>query len=251
MQQQLPSLLDPPITFGHRGARAHVRENTLESFAHGLALGSTGLESDVWLTADRVPVLDHDGQVKVGRLGRSRRIADMRRDELPSYIPTLAELYEHCGTGYQLSLDLKDPASGQPVIDVTADAAPQMVPNLWLCSPTVDVLMPLRGQGAKLVDSTRLGLIKEGPERRAADLYQSGIDCLNMHHTDWNGGLVALLHRFGRYAFGWDMQEPRILIAGLRMGLDGVYSDWPERMVAALQPLPVAGRPDHDKGPTE
>jgi len=233
VQQRLPSLLADPITFGHRGARAHAPENTVESFALGLRLGATGLESDVWLTADGVPVLDHDGQVKVGRLGRQRRIAEMRRDELPSYIPTLAELYEHCGDDYHLSLDLKDPASGQPVIDVTAEAAPQMITKLWLCSPTIDVLLPLRGQGAKLVDSTRLRLIKEGPERRAADLYQAGIDCLNMHHTDWNGGLVALLHRFNRYAFGWDMQEPRILTAGLRMGLDGVYSDWPERMVEA------------------
>ena len=43
--------------------------------------------------------------------------------------------------------------------------------------------------------------------------------------------MVALFHRFERLAFGWDMQEAHILQAGLRMGLDGVYSDWVDRML--------------------
>ncbi|MDQ1372669.1 MAG: glycerophosphoryl diester phosphodiesterase, partial [Actinomycetota bacterium] len=54
-------LLRPPIGFAHRGARAHAPENTLEAFQLALKLGATGLESDVWLTHDGVPVLDHDG----------------------------------------------------------------------------------------------------------------------------------------------------------------------------------------------
>lgn len=52
------------IGFAHRGARAYAPENTLEAFALALKLGADGLESDVWLTADGVPVLDHDGSVR-------------------------------------------------------------------------------------------------------------------------------------------------------------------------------------------
>ena len=66
MQQRLPSRIDPPITFAHRGARAHAPENTLEAFELALRLGASGLESDVWMTADGVAVLDHDGVVKKG-----------------------------------------------------------------------------------------------------------------------------------------------------------------------------------------
>ncbi len=120
-----------------------------------------------------------------------------------------------------------------------------MVERLWLCAPQWESLLPLRGQGAKLVDSTRLSRMKEGPERRAATLRQQGIDAVNLHHSDWNGGMVALFHRFERASFGWDMQEPHILQAGLRMGLDGVYSDWVDRMIEVyhteigqLPPLP-------------
>jgi glycerophosphoryl diester phosphodiesterase len=230
VQQRLPSLLDEPIAFGHRGARAHAPENTLAGFELALKLGANGLESDVWVTADGVPVLDHDGVVKRS-LGRNRAIGEMQRSELPSHVPSLAELIERCGSNYDLSLDLKDAASGQIVIDVVAEAAPEMLERVWLCAPQWEAMLPLRGQGAKLVDSTRLSRIKEGPERRAANLRENGIDAVNLHHSDWNGGMVALFHRFDRAAFGWDMQEPHILQAGFRMGLDGVYSDWVDRMI--------------------
>ncbi len=67
---RLPSLRTPPIAFAHRGARAHAPENTIEAFRLAQRLGATGLESDVWLTADGVAVLDHDGVVG-GRLRRT------------------------------------------------------------------------------------------------------------------------------------------------------------------------------------
>ena len=54
VQQRLPSALERPIMFAHRGARAHAPENTLEAFALGLRLGATGIESDVWLTRDQI-----------------------------------------------------------------------------------------------------------------------------------------------------------------------------------------------------
>lgn len=234
MQQRLPSLLADPIAFAHRGAKAYAPENTLEAFALGLKLGANGLESDVWVTADGVPVLDHDGVVRRS-LGRSTPIAGLPRAQLPSHIPTMAELLDHCGSAYHLSLDLKDPQSGQLVVDVVREAAPAMLERLWLCSPVWESLLPLRDSGAKLVDSTRLQRIKEGPERRAATLAANGIHALNMHHTDWSGGMVALAHRFNRLAFGWDMQEPHILERCFRMGLDAVYSDYPDRMMDAYK----------------
>ena len=52
MPTRVPALIAPPYAFAHRGARAHAPENTLEAFTLALRLGATGLESDVWLTAD-------------------------------------------------------------------------------------------------------------------------------------------------------------------------------------------------------
>ncbi len=90
-------------------------ENTIEAFRLALRLGATGLESDVWVTADDVVVLDHDGVV--GRV-RKRPIRSLDRAELPEHIPTLEDLYRACGTAMPLSLDVKDPMAFDATVEV-------------------------------------------------------------------------------------------------------------------------------------
>lgn len=223
-----------PITFAHRGARAHAPENTIEAFQLALRLGATGLESDVWLTRDGVPVLDHDGVI--GKV-RKRRVADLRRDELPEHIPSLADLVRECGIDYSLSLDLKAAASGRPVVDVLEAVAPDLLERTWLCHPDLEVLTELRprSERVRLVESTRLARLGEGPERRAARLAELGIDGINLRKDDWNGGLVTLFHRFERTAFSWDLQFDHELRPALRMGVDAVYSDHVDRMQDAFR----------------
>jgi glycerophosphoryl diester phosphodiesterase len=91
-----------------------------------------------------------------------------------------------------------------------------------------------RTEGARLVDSCRLKRITEGPERRAATLRERGIDALNLPHTDWSGGTIALLHRFDRFALAWDAQYERTIEAVVAAGIDGVYSDHVDRMTDVL-----------------
>ena len=234
MQQRLPSLLSEPILFAHRGASAYAPENTLDAFSLALKLGANGLESDIWATRDGVLVLDHDGVVK-SRL-RSKRIAEIDRLALPPHIPSLEQLLQHCGTQYQLSLDVKDPVVFETIERTVANIDESMLDRLWLCHPNCDLLISKREltRKCKLVDSTRLIKIKEGPERRAATLSANGIEAFNMHYSDWNGGLVALFHRFNIVSFGWDMQHEAVIENGVRMGLDGVFSDWPDRMVEVI-----------------
>jgi len=229
---RLPSKITPPIGFAHRGARAHAPENTLEAFTLARRLGATGLESDVWLTADGRAVLDHDGFAG-GRL-RRKPIADVVRADLPLHIPTLTELYETCGTDFDLSLDVKDEAAVAEVIAVARDAEAEA--RLWLCHPDWELVATWRelSPHVKLVDSTRLSKMKEGPERRAANLTSAGIDAVNLHHSDWSGGLIALFHRFERLALGWDAQFDRTLAALLDAGIDGVFSDHTDLMMAAI-----------------
>jgi len=230
----IDSLLDPPIAFAHRGGRAHADDNTIDAFRLALHLGATGLESDVWLTSDGVPVLDHDGKVKAGL--RSRPIATLARRDLPAHVPRLEDLYAECGTGFELSLDLKDAAAMDAVADVARAAGGDAPARLWICHPDWELLAARRADLAevRLVDSTAMSAMRQGPERRAAQLSAAGIDAVNLHHDDWTGGLTTLFHRFGRLAFAWDAQHERILRDLRRMGIDAVYSDHVDRMVAAL-----------------
>jgi glycerophosphoryl diester phosphodiesterase len=51
---------DRPLVFAHRGGCALGPENTLATFEAGLAAGADGLELDVRLSADGIPIVHHD-----------------------------------------------------------------------------------------------------------------------------------------------------------------------------------------------
>ncbi len=53
-------MVHSPALIGHRGARGLFPENTLEGFAAATALGIDGIELDVAVTADDVPVVCHN-----------------------------------------------------------------------------------------------------------------------------------------------------------------------------------------------
>ncbi len=234
MQQSLPSLLDPPIGFAHRGARAHAPENTLEAFALAVRLGATGLESDAWITADGVVVLDHDGVVG-GRL-RRRAIADTVRADLPDQIPSLADLLGAHHLDQDLSLDVKDAAAARPIIDLVHTSCPDRAERVWLCHPDLAVLTDLVDDAGaiNLVHSTRLNRLDQSPEMHAAQLARYGIRAINLHHSEWSGGLIALFHRFSLITFAWDLQFEHLLRTTIRMGIDGVFSDHVDVMVDAF-----------------
>ena len=232
----MPARLSTPIAFAHRGARAHAPENTLDAFRLAIRLGATGLESDVWITADGEPVLDHDGIVKT--LFRKRPINEVARADLPAHIPSLAELYDVCGPDVPLSLDVKDPGAYEATVAAARAVGGDAPYNLWLCDPNWQRLRDLRSAfpDVRFVDSTRLKRLTDGPERHAARLNDAGIDAINMHHTDWNLGLTTLFHRFDRVTFGWDAQHERVLNSLITMEIDGLYCDNVETMMSVVAP---------------
>jgi len=220
------------ITFAHRGARLEEPENTIPAFRRALAAGAGGLETDVWLSADGEVVCVHDPVVGKGL--RRRRVAEATAADLEAFgVPRLADVYAAVGAGYEWSVDLKDPAAGDPLVEVVRRHGDPG--RMWICSPDVATLEALRpAHDVRLVHSDRKARIGAPLERHASDLAGLGIDAMNMHHTEWTAGLVALFHRFGVRAFAWDAQEARHLRAVLAMGVDAVYCDRPDRMVAVV-----------------
>lgn len=221
-----------PITFAHRGARIAEPENTLAAFRRALEEGAGGLETDAWLSADGEVVLAHDAVV--GRGLRRRRIGVTTAAALAELsVPRLAQVYGELGTEFELSVDVKAPHAAAPLLAVARAAG--ALGRLWVCSPDVDLLLSLRDEPAvRLVHSERKRAIAVPIERHAHELAHGGIDAMNMHHTEWTAGLVSLFHRFGVRAFAWDTQEERHLRAMLQIGIDAVYCDRPDRMVAVV-----------------
>jgi glycerophosphoryl diester phosphodiesterase len=221
------------IAFAHRGARLDEPENTIPAFRRALEQGATGLESDAWLASDGEVVLVHDESVRAGF--RRVHVHRATSEDLGRLgVPRLRDLYETLGTDFELSLDVKEHAAARPVIELAGAAG--AAGRLWLCSPDVELLSEVRdvAGGAHLVHSVRKGRITGSIERHAADLRSRSIEAMNMHHSDWTKGLVSLFHRFDVAAFAWDVQETRYLREALEMGIDAVYSDRVDRMMAAV-----------------
>jgi glycerophosphoryl diester phosphodiesterase len=74
----------------HRGYHASTRENTLEAFAKASVLGADGIETDVRLSADGLPILFHDRMVSGGiPVASLTRVALSR--VVGYHVPTLEE----------------------------------------------------------------------------------------------------------------------------------------------------------------
>ena len=199
----------------------------MRAFRLALSMGASGIETDVWLTADGVPVLHH------GRALRRRPIGETRAADLPSSLPRLVDLYDGCGTDFDLSLDLKDGRSAEAVVEV-ARAAGHDLTRLWLCG---GVQGPLAWRS---VDPT-VRLVAGVDPRKAAPwserlerLSAGGVDAVNVRRRRWSKALVDSVHAAGLLAFGWDAQSRRRIRALVGLGCDAVYSDHVDRMVAVL-----------------
>lgn len=220
------------IGFAHRGApAAGMRENTLAAFSHALEQGARALESDVWLTADRVPVLVHDRLVRAGL--RRRAISATAAGDLPSWLPALDDLYSELGSDFDLSLDVKDGAAALAAIEVAERRS--ATSRLWLCG-SADQVRDWRaaGGGVRLVVSTTLRaggrtMMDERIDAAAA----AGADALNLRAPEWSAQRVRRCHDRDLLAFAWDVQQPATLASMRAHGCDAIFSDFLTLIAAA------------------
>jgi glycerophosphoryl diester phosphodiesterase len=219
-----------PIGFAHRGGAGHGPDNQLETFAAALRLGARGLETDAWVTADGVVVLDHDGVLREARR-RRQPIAQVRRDQLPAHVPTLDALYERCGTDMDVAIDVSSAAIAAAVAEVAARHGASS--RLWLVSPHSERLANIDAPNRAV---TVRGTTMRGPRRSLAfrGIHDAGMDAVNARWPWWTPRFVAEVHDLGMRAFGYDCQRATSLRRALDMGLDGVFSDHVETMLVEL-----------------
>ena len=97
---------------------ADAAENSRGAFEAALARGATGLESDARLTADGSVVLHHGSRFRppFPRLVR-RKVRTAGRADMAPGVLSPEELYESCGTGFEFSVDIKDPEAAPGVVE--------------------------------------------------------------------------------------------------------------------------------------
>jgi glycerophosphoryl diester phosphodiesterase len=99
----------------HRGAKREFPENTISAFSRALALGADAIELDVHCSRDRIVVVHHDHDVRIGagEGAETRPLASLTARELSlvdlggEFIPTLADVLEVVGSCAQVYVELK------------------------------------------------------------------------------------------------------------------------------------------------
>lgn len=154
-----------PLVFAHRGGAALAPENTFAAFDLGLAAGADGIELDVHLSADGVPVVHHDATLDrttdaTGAIA-ARTVAELARVDAGCRFVTGGRYpYRGQGVGVPALLDvLRRYPDRRAIIEMKVDSAAMgiAVTNVVRKASAVDRVC-LAGYGARSAAAARAAL---------------------------------------------------------------------------------------------
>lgn len=200
----------------------------------GLELGADGIEVDVYFVDGELIVI-HDrtlGRTTNGRGFVSRksfaylRSLDAGKGE---QIPTLAEVFDTVNRRSIINVELKGPRTAAPVVKLIDD---YVLRRGWRYE---DFLLSAFDH-KQIIEANRLrpeiptgALIERVPRGLAAFAEKLGASSVNPPKERVTAKLVADAHRRGLKVFVFTVNKP-VDIARMRaLGVDGVFSDYPER----------------------
>ena len=230
--------MTPPPSFlciGHRGARGHEPENTLRSVRRALELGAHGIEIDV-RAADGELVVIHDAKLDRTTNGRGdvsrKSFAELRALDAGQgeRIPTLREVFETVDRRAFINIELKGRRTAGPVGALIAEFVEQ---RGWRCE---DFLVSsffhteLRAVGDRRIP---IALLLTRPSRLYALSARHVRACaVNPALRFVTQRFVEDAHRRGLKVFVYTVNEPADIARMREWGVDGVFTDFPERALA-------------------
>ena len=170
VQQRLPSLLDRPIAFAHRGARAHAPENTIEAFA--LAPAARRDRSGERRLADRRRRAGaRPRRRRAASAGASGRSATLAAPSCPRTSRRWPSCSTRAGPTTTCRSTSRTPTPARRSSTSSREPRPELLPRLWLCHPDVDALARAApvDDDVRLVDSTRLDADQGGARAPGGD----------------------------------------------------------------------------------
>ncbi len=214
----------------HRGATtrrdgSRIRENTLEAFERAVELGVAGIDFDVRRTADDVLVVHHDVHLDDGRMVRKTH-----SDELPDWLPTLADALEVC-TDTWLNIEVKN-LPGDPDYDQTFgislavaalvrafDAAERVL----VSSFDFDSIQRIRDHDP----SIPIGWVVWGQANpiQMVDRAAGIVDALHPSEMLVDRTLMKMCRETGLDVFAWTVNDPERILELHRLRVDGIVTD--------------------------
>jgi len=229
-------MLQLPKVIGHRGAAAYAPENTLASFHEAKKRGAQWVETDVKLTADSVPILMHDASLK-RTTGIDRLVAETPAADLPPGVPTLeaaiacfAELGLGCNVEIKPSAG-REAETARVAVETLRRCWPAALPAPLLSSFERASLMAAKEAAPQYARAILLDRIDSGWRAKAE---QVGAECVNTDGRKLTATQASDIKKAG-YGLGvFTINDPQRARALFGMGVDFVFSDAPDVILAAL-----------------
>jgi glycerophosphoryl diester phosphodiesterase len=199
---------------GHRGAMGHAPENTVASFEKAIALGCDEVETDVWLTGDGRLVISHD------RPG-------------PGATLTLDAVLDLCrgrvGVNVELKADRDESNAAETGRRVARRLAERSDPDAYVSSFWWPALTAARDVAPSL---RRAFVFSDSPDRDAliASAVSAGLWALHPNRAYVTRELVGAAHAAGLRVNVWTVDDQDEIAALAALGVDGIMSNWPERI---------------------
>jgi glycerophosphoryl diester phosphodiesterase len=231
--------------YGHRGARGERPENTIEAVHLARSLGLAGIECDIALTRDLVPVLHHDPDIAAANFIRDMDFEQLHR-QLP-HIPTLAQALQ-AAPRMQWLIEIKTfpnaPEKTWPPA-VMAEAVLAVLENQEKSEQACILAFDWRVLSAVAVAAPELRRVcLTAPETEQARVLWWGEDIIgavpdavarvNAHawapfHANLTISEIERAQHLGLRVFPWTVNEPSEF-ARLAPIVDGIITDFPSRI---------------------
>ncbi|HMK23182.1 MAG TPA: glycerophosphodiester phosphodiesterase family protein [Terriglobales bacterium] len=219
------------VSVGHRGAAGHAPENTLDAVHKGIALGADFVEIDVRRTADGALVALHDATVNRTTNGKGRvdrmRLRDVKQLDAGNgeQIPTLEEVLEAAAGRAGLMLELKVPGAARQTVEAVRKAGfkDPVIYASFLHDELPQVLAIDRGASLMVL----FGRLPSNPVAHSMQYKPSHV---GLRHDTANRRLVEAFHTSNLLVFVYTPNSPRDICRTLSVGVDGVISNFPERL---------------------
>lgn len=211
--------LQPPRIFAHRGASSECPENTLSAFTRAIEIGVAGIELDVRLAADGVPIVIHDASLRRTH-GREEQVGNLDSGALGEQgVPSLFEVIALCRDRCELLIELKgfDLLLAETVARLCANC-----PDVRVLSFEPRMLASVSGFTPNL--PLVLNMNEPLP---ISELTATRLSVLSCSRTTINSEFVEDAHGLGYEAWIFTCnQEPHFRQASV-LGVDAIFSDDP------------------------
>ena len=235
------------LVIGHRGASGHAPENTMAAFKKAVALGATFIETDLHLSRDAHFVAIHDATVNRTTNGQGAvhdmTLAELRRLDAGSWfgsefggerIPMLEELLEFSKKNdvvFYMELKPDGTWGGEHALVGALRESGEIPRTVVICFDP-GIVLNLR----KIEPTLMTGLLYDGQIEKPIDkAVEIGARQLVVRGDLVTPAMISEVQKKDLQIVCWTVNHPAHMRMLMAAGVDGIMSDYPDRLVAAVR----------------